>query len=175
MKIHLCILPLKQKLDGTFSVKVRIYNREVSSYITTDICVLETQWHKGVVVNHPDAERLNSELQNILTECRMKAVPFRDLDWNGKRIKDAILSDRYDEIVSRLIQPKTVKNSRNPIIESSDVTSFRLEIKHLSSQLDNIITKVNETAALLERFISANKLRKREVKSLQLIIDYLNS
>lgn len=77
MKIHLCILPLKQKLDGTFSVKVRIYNREISSYITTDICVL--------------------------------------------------------------------------------------------------ITKINEASALLERFICNNKLRKREIKSLRLIIDYLNS
>lgn len=175
MKIHLCILPLKQKVNGTFSVKVRIYNREISSYITTDICVLETQWHNGVVVNHPDAERLNNELQNILTECRMKAIPFRDLDWNGKRIKDAILSDRYDEIVSELIQPETAKILRNPIIESSDITSFSLEIEHLSSQLDKIITKVNEASALLERFICNNKLRKREVKSLQLIIDYLNS
>lgn len=175
MKIRLCILPLKQKLDGTFSVKVRIYNREISSYITTDICVLETQWHNGVVVNHPDAERLNNELQNILAECRMKAIPFRNLDWDGKRIKDAILSDRYDEIVSRLIQPETVNTSRNPIIESSDVVSFRLEIERLSSQLDDTIAKVNEASALLERFISDNKLRKREVKSLKLIIDYLNS
>lgn len=161
-------------MDGTCRVRVRIHAKGTVSYIGTDVYVCVDEWDGKQVIGRSDAKELNSELSSILAEYRIKAQQFRKTDKNASEIRRIIIDENFVPTQQRVESDKLAMLC-DALAQNSDINAMRIELERLSFQLDNTIAKVNETSALLERFISDNKLRKREVKSLKLIIDYLNS
>lgn len=52
--------------DGLCKIYIRINDKFNRSYVATDIKVLPRQFEKGKVVKHPKADKLNSEIRNLI-------------------------------------------------------------------------------------------------------------
>ena len=70
MKISVMVIKSKPNLDGSYAIKIRLSHNQVQSYITTPYNIHSlNEWNGGWVCNRPDADYINSKLDELLHRC----------------------------------------------------------------------------------------------------------
>lgn len=111
------------KHDKTQSVRLKISTSENDiQYISTNISVKKTQWNKRKqeIVKHPIEEKLNIELQSILTN--VKNIYYKNTGVSASRLKEIIKNkskynsnsflDFYQKIIDEMILKGSIRTAK---------------------------------------------------------------
>lgn len=172
-QITLCIVPSRKRMDGRYRVRVRIYANGTVSYIGTDVYVCGDEWDGKQVIGRSDAKKLNSELSSILAEYRIKAQQFKKSDKTASEIRQIIIDENY--FPTHQVESDKLAMLCDTLAQNSDINTMRIELERCNDIIVKLKDRIECAAEMLKGFVECSKMRKKDEKTLNTIIDYLNS
>lgn len=101
------------------SIEIRITYERKQKYISTGISVYPREWRRGEVVNRPDAQQLNQQLQMLIVDIRKVLIDMRE-----------------EGSINIFLIPERVKQLRKKDISLYEFISQRMDIKVYGKSLD---------------------------------------
>lgn len=127
MTIKPAIRQTRPNKDGKCNIKLAIGNKMHTAYISTPFDVFPSEWNNGIVVNHPQAGRINRFIAALCEKCLRIGFNLPYMEMSATELRIAITervqpligqilentADKYDPAMDRKSNKEGYRENRN--------------------------------------------------------------